>query len=64
MIRDLSTARQQVVEIVKAMSYKSKIIIMDEPTASLTQKEIDHLFKPDQADEERRNQHHLYLTSL
>ena len=45
MIRDLSTARQQVVEIVKAMSYKSKIIIMDEPTASLTQKEIDHLFK-------------------
>lgn len=44
MIRDLSTARQQVVEIVKAMSYKSKIIIMDEPTASLTKKEIDHLF--------------------
>ena len=44
MIRDLSTARQQVVEIVKAMSYRSKIIIMDEPTASLTKKEIDHLF--------------------
>jgi len=44
MIRNLSTARQQVVEIVKAMSYHSKIIIMDEPTASLTQKEIDHLF--------------------
>ena len=44
MIRDLSTARQQVVEIVKALSYKSKILIMDEPTASLTASEINHLF--------------------
>lgn len=44
MIRDLSTARQQVVEIVKALSYQSKILIMDEPTASLTASEIDHLF--------------------
>ena len=44
MIRDLSTARQQVVEIVKALSYKSKILIMDEPTASLTASEITHLF--------------------
>ena len=44
LISDLSTAKQQVVEIVKAMSYSSRIVIMDEPTASLTQKEIDHLF--------------------
>ncbi|WNX83315.1 sugar ABC transporter ATP-binding protein [Agathobaculum sp. NTUH-O15-33] len=44
MIRDLSTARQQVVEIVKALSYQSKILIMDEPTASLTASEINHLF--------------------
>ena len=44
MIRDLSTARQQVVEIVKALSYTSKILIMDEPTASLTASEITHLF--------------------
>ena len=45
LVRDLSTAQQQIVEIVKAVSYDSKIIIMDEPTASLTQSEIDHLFE-------------------
>ncbi len=40
----LSTAQQQIVEISKALSYDSKIIIMDEPTASLTKKEIEMLF--------------------
>lgn len=44
LVRNLSTAQQQVIEIVKAISYDSRIIIMDEPTASLTQAEIDHLF--------------------
>lgn len=44
LVRNLSTAKQQIVEIVKAISYDAKIIIMDEPTASLTQAEIDHLF--------------------
>jgi ABC-type sugar transport system ATPase subunit len=44
-VRKLSTAQQQMVEIVKAVSYDSKIIIMDEPTASLSQAEIDHLFE-------------------
>ena len=44
-VRALSTAHQQMVEIVKAVSCDCKIIIMDEPTASLTQAEIDHLFE-------------------
>ena len=41
----LSTAQQQIVEIAKALSYDSNIIIMDEPTASLTSQEIEMLFR-------------------
>ena len=40
----LSTAQQQLVEIAKAMSFESRVVIMDEPTASLTKREIDMLF--------------------
>jgi ABC-type sugar transport system ATPase subunit len=43
-VRKLSTAQQQIVEIVKVLSYNCRIIIMDEPTSSLTKKEIDILF--------------------
>ena len=41
----LSTAQQQLVEIAKAMSFQSRVVIMDEPTASLTKREIDVLFE-------------------
>lgn len=40
----LSVAEQQMLEIVKAISFKSKILIMDEPTAALTEHEIEDLF--------------------
>ena len=42
---DLGTGQQQMVEVAKALSMKSKILIMDEPTASLTDPEIDRLFE-------------------
>lgn len=44
MMHNLSTAQQQIIEIAKALSYESRIVIMDEPTASLSKKEIDMLF--------------------
>lgn len=40
----LKVAQQQMVEIAKALSKEARIIVMDEPTAPLTQKEIDNLF--------------------
>ncbi|WP_153730472.1 sugar ABC transporter ATP-binding protein [Sporosarcina obsidiansis] len=43
-VADLTIAKQQMVEIAKALSFNSKIIIMDEPTTALTETEIDSLF--------------------
>ncbi len=44
-MKNLTVAQMQMVEIVKAVSYNSEIVIMDEPTSSLTNKEVEHLFK-------------------
>jgi methyl-galactoside transport system ATP-binding protein len=44
-IGTLSVSQMQMVEIAKAVSYDSKIIVMDEPTSSLTEKEVAHLFR-------------------
>ena len=41
----LSVSQRQMVEIAKAASYNAKILVLDEPTSSLTQEEVDHLFK-------------------
>lgn len=40
----LSVASRQMVEIAKAVSYESDVLIMDEPTSALTDREVDHLF--------------------
>ena len=45
LVSDLNIAEQQLVEIIKAVSFQSKIIIMDEPTSSLSENEIKALFK-------------------
>ncbi|HAS6935172.1 TPA: galactose/methyl galactoside ABC transporter ATP-binding protein MglA [Vibrio vulnificus] len=43
-VATLSVSQMQMVEIAKAFSYDAKIVIMDEPTSSLTEKEVGHLF--------------------
>ncbi len=44
-VRDHSVASRQMIEIAKAVSYESDVLIMDEPTSALTDKEVDHLFR-------------------
>lgn len=43
-VSDLTVAKQQMIEIAKALSFNAKILIMDEPTAALTDAEIEDLF--------------------
>src|ERR687894_1954503 len=44
LVRNLSTAQQQIVEIVKAMSLDAKLLVLDEPTAALAEHEVEVLF--------------------
>lgn len=44
-VQDLSVASRQMVEIAKAVSYNSDVLIMDEPTSALTESEVEHLFR-------------------
>ena len=45
MVQDLSPAKQQIVEIAKAVSKNVKILIMDEPSAPLSVSEVEHMFE-------------------
>jgi inositol transport system ATP-binding protein len=44
-VETLSVASRQMVEIAKAVSFESDVLIMDEPTSALTDREVDHLFR-------------------
>ena len=44
MVKDLTIAQQQMVEIIRAVSFNAKIIAMDEPTSSLSEREAEILF--------------------
>lgn len=44
-ISELTVARQQMVEIAKALSFRTRVLIMDEPTAALNNAEIEELFR-------------------
>lgn len=43
-VEELSVAARQMVEIARAVSYESDVLIMDEPTSALTESEVSHLF--------------------
>lgn len=45
LVNQLSLAKQQMVEIAKSVLYEAKVVIMDEPTSSLTEIEVNQLFK-------------------
>lgn len=44
-VRDLTVAKQQMVEIAKALSFNAEVLIMDEPTATLSEAEVGELFR-------------------
>jgi inositol transport system ATP-binding protein len=45
LVRDLSVAEQQMVEIARALSMQSRLIVMDEPTSALSAAEVEKLFR-------------------
>jgi ribose transport system ATP-binding protein len=44
-VAELPIAKQQLIEIAKALAFQAKIIVMDEPTAALSEREVDHLLQ-------------------
>ncbi len=44
-VKNLSVAEQQMVEIAKALSFKPRVMVFDEPTATLSEREVDSLFQ-------------------
>src|SRR5262249_7186022 len=44
LLKELRTSEQQLVEIIRALSVDARVLIMDEPTAALSQREVERLF--------------------
>jgi methyl-galactoside transport system ATP-binding protein/inositol transport system ATP-binding protein len=44
-VAELPIAKQQLIEIAKALAFQAKVIVMDEPTAALSEREVDHLLE-------------------
>ena len=59
----LSIAEQQIVEIAKALSQEVKILVMDEPSATLTLQEVGGFISYHRRFEKTGNQYHLYQPS-
>jgi ribose transport system ATP-binding protein len=62
LVGELTIARQQMVEIAKAVSYRGSVIIMDEPTSSLTPAETESLFKIIRSLKQMVRESYIYLT--
>ena len=61
-LKDLTVSDIQMLEILKAISYNSDIIIMDEPTSAITQKEVEVLFKKINELKRAWYMHYLYIS--
>jgi inositol transport system ATP-binding protein len=60
-VGDLTIAGRQMVEIARAVSYEADVLIMDEPTSTLSEREVDHLFRI-VADLRSRGKAIIYIT--
>ena len=63
-VQSLGTAKRQMVEIARAVRLKAKVIIFDEPTATLTPEEKHHLFRADRPAAEGSSLDHLHQSRV
>ena len=61
-MKELSISEMQMVEIVKALSYNARLIIMDEPTSAISDKEVEKLFEVIVKFKREKYFHYLYLS--